>query len=118
MTKLAIVGSRDYPEDKYDRIKEIILSNIDMCNITEIISGGARGIDKMAEKLASESNIKLTVFEANWKEHGRKAGPIRNQLIVDNSDILIAFPVGDSIGTRDTIKKAYKKDIRVLVIEQ
>ncbi len=78
--------------------------------ITTVISGGANGVDALAEEYARENNIHLVVHYANW-ENGRSAGPLRNTKIVADSDYLIAFLSDKSKGTLDTIRKAEKKGI-------
>ena len=55
---------------------------------------------------------------ADWKEHGKAAGPIRNQRMIEDADMLVAFPGhGYSRGTRDCIKRAKAKGIPVIVFE-
>lgn len=71
-----------------------------------IISGGCpTGADSFAEFYAKENDISFTRHPAKWKKHGRVAGPMRNTLIAEQSDILIAFPDPNGKGTQDTIKK-------------
>ena len=73
--KCAVVGSRTVTD--YQKISKIL----DMYYITEIISGGARGVDSLAEIYAQDQNIPLTVFKPDWDTHKRAAGIIRNRQI-------------------------------------
>ena len=76
----------------------------------EIVSGGCpTGADSWAEDIAEEFNIKIVIHTAEWNEHGKGAGIIRNTSIAKDSDILIALPSEDRTGgTEDTIKKFMK----------
>lgn len=80
-----------------------------------IISGGAEGPDSWAAEWADSGKYNLKVFYADWKTHGKAAGPIRNTQIVEAADRLIAFWDGKSRGTLDSITKAQNKGIVVEV---
>lgn len=67
--------------------------------ITEVVSGGCRGIDQLGEAWARERGIPVKVFPADWDRHGRAAGPIRNQQMAEYADALVAFWDGRSRGT-------------------
>ncbi|MBO4811735.1 MAG: DNA-processing protein DprA [Prevotella sp.] len=113
MMKLAIVGTRN-PSVPYDEWKKLFSIE----NVTEIVSGGAKGIDTYAEQLALESNIKLKVFKPDYKKFGRNATILRNNEIAEYCDRVIAFPSTESRGTYDTIKKArmMNKSVKVIFI--
>lgn len=78
-----------------------------------IIHGGARGADSLAAEWAKDRQVSSHAFPANWTEHGRAAGPIRNQTMIDlgKPDCVIAFPGGR--GTFDMIDRAKKAGIAV-----
>lgn len=86
----------------------------------EIVSGHAKGADSLGERYAYEHNLKCTVFAADWKRYGRAAGPIRNSQMLEyvkqENPLVVAFWDGESHGTRDTINKAKKLNIRCEVI--
>lgn len=100
--KLAIVGSRIFKD--YGKLVEILYPLL--AETTEIISGGASGADTLAENYAENFAIKCTIFKPDWDKHGKSAGFIRNQRIVDAADIVVAFWDGKSKGTKDTLDKA------------
>jgi len=81
--------------------------------ITEIIHGGASGADTLAGQYAALWGIPCTVFPADWKTHGRAAGPIRNALMLEQGapDRVVAMPGGR--GTQDMVKKAKAAGIPV-----
>lgn len=109
--KVAIVGSRGLSSDLSDFIPK---------ETTEIISGGAMGIDKCAEEYAKKNNIKLTVIRPNYKEFGRRAPLIRNLEIIDKADLVIAFWDTKSNGTRFVIEKCRErqKNIKIFTSEK
>ncbi len=74
--------------DEY--IKEIGIPQI-------IISGGATGIDTMAELYAKKHNIPTQIFQAEWKQHGKRAGILRNIDIINASTHVLALPTSKSI---------------------
>lgn len=89
-------------------------------DITEVISGGADGVDTQGEKWAHHNNIPVKKFEANWGAHGKSAGPIRNQQMAayasENSDgALIAVWDGISPGTKNMLKIAESTGLYVYV---
>lgn len=102
--KLAIVGTRDYQDYAFFR-KQVALFLTDR-RPELIISGGAPGIDALAERYAREENIPLQVFPADWKQYGKSAGPRRNTEIVAVATHVLALPSSSSVGTYDTIRKA------------
>jgi hypothetical protein len=110
--KTAVVGTRTF--DDYQELKRTLESLKN--KPTEIISGGARGADALAERYAKENNIKLTVIEANWNLHGKAAGPIRNLLIVEACEQAVAMWNGESKGTENTIKTAQELHKPIVVI--
>ena len=113
--KLAIVGSRSYNDyDKFRSELEIIKKEYGRSN--EIITGCASGADALARRNAAENSISLKIFKADWKLNGRGAGLLRNSLIVETCDVLLAFWDGKSRGTNDSIDKAKKSDKRTLTI--
>ncbi len=101
--KAAIVGSRSL---QVDNIKAFLPTQT-----TEIISGGAKGVDFSAKVYALNNNIKYTEFLPQYSLYGKSAPLKRNLQIIDYVDIVIAFWNGSSNGTKfiiDNCKKAGK----------
>lgn len=73
--------------------------------------GGAKGADSLAAEYASLNGWGVVERKADWDEHGRAAGPIRNQQMVDwsNAVLCISFPGG--VGTADCVKRAVEAGI-------
>jgi hypothetical protein len=79
--------------------------------ITEIVSGGAQGADALGVQWARLHGIPMRHFPAQWKEHGRAAGPIRNRKMAEYADALIALPGGR--GTANMVAEARKRGLLV-----
>lgn len=115
-----IAGSRNFNnyevlEAVCDRLLERRV--LDGYKIT-IISGGAEGADKLGELYAKNRGYEVKVFEPDWKKYGKRAGGIRNGKMAEVGNALIAFPLGESRGTRDMIKKATEKHLIVREITE
>ena len=117
--KLAIVGSRDFND--YKSCKSAILKtlaewNINVSEIEYIVSGGAKGADTLAEMFAKEYNIKMIIYNPDWKTLGKAAGILRNTDIVNEATHMIAFPSRFGKGTQDSISKAQIKNIPLKIL--
>lgn len=113
--KVLVCGGRDYND--YGHLKRVMTNFVASRGIDKeklfIIHGGALGADSMAEFWAKENSVKTLVFRADWTQHGKAAGPIRNrQMVKVGPDIVIAFPGGP--GTADMIKVAKEAGIKVI----
>lgn len=119
-----ICGSREFTDrDIFDRAMQQWLDKFGMPR--EIVEGCARGADSLAEDWAythgaadsvSVANVILQHFPANWNRHGRAAGAIRNQQMLDyGPDAVIAFTrdLRSSRGTRDMVTRARRAGLRV-----
>ena len=93
--KLAIIGSRKLHVQNF----EDYLPD----GVTEIVSGGAKGIDAGAAEYAQKNGIRLTEFYPDYARYGRGAPFKRNALIAEYSDMVLAFWDGKSKGTRYTL---------------
>ena len=105
--KLAIIGSRGF--DDYAFMLQKIHELIDINVLHTTVSGGAKGADNLAERFADDYDLKKVIFKPEYQRHGRAATFIRNRLIVDTADVLIAFWDGKSTGTKYTIDYAKKQ---------
>jgi hypothetical protein len=108
-----VAGSRNMINANF--VSENLLSyinknNIDMTQI-EIVSGCARGADKMGEIFAQKYNIKLKQFPANWDLYGKSAGYKRNEEMAKYATHLVAFWNGESRGTLHMINLAAKYNL-------
>lgn len=101
--KLAIVGSREWPDSE----RHMITTFVDRLPAdTIVVSGGARGVDQWAIEAAHQRGLQTHVFMPDWKQHGKSAGFLRNAQIVNACELLVAFQVDDSKGTQHTITLA------------
>jgi len=120
---LGIVGSRHY--NNYEEFTTVTNQIINKFGIPEnIISGGhldkggniKPGADTLAWKYATDHKINIIEHDALWDKYGKAAGPIRNKLIVDDSNIILAFLSPDSVGTKNTISLAQKNpNIKIFI---
>ena len=81
--------------------------------------GACRGADMIAHTIANRFNFNIQAFPANWKEYGRKAGPIRNEeMLLHRPDLVLAFHnnLEKSRGTKHVVTKAVKMGIPVEII--
>jgi hypothetical protein len=104
--KMIIAGSRSITDKTivYDAINELSRTH----NITEVVSGKARGVDFLGEQWALEKNIPIKLFPANWNVYGKKAGHIRNKLMADYADCAIIIWDGSSPGSYNMISNMKK----------
>jgi hypothetical protein len=116
MIKVVIAGSRTF--DNYDLLFEKCseaLKDYDSVEV-EIVSGGAKGADKLGERFAKEKGFALTLFPADWNKFGKSAGYIRNKEMAKYADILIVFWDGVSKGTKHMIDLAEKNELKITKI--
>ena len=106
--KLAIIGSRG--------INDIDIAAYLPEGVTEIVSGGAKGVDALARDYARNNNIKLTEFLPQYDRYGRAAPLKRNGQIADYADAALVFWDGRSKGTEHTVKLFQKNGKAVTVI--
>ncbi|MBR2175687.1 MAG: hypothetical protein IJ861_01920 [Clostridia bacterium] len=107
--KVAVIGSRSL---KIQNIGSYLPDET-----TEIVSGGAKGIDTCAGDYARQNCLKLTEFLPEYQKYGRAAPLRRNEQIVQYADIVIAFWDGCSKGTRFVIDYCKKNGKKVTVIQ-
>ena len=111
--KTIIAGSRTISDFLVvcKAIEECPFSN----EITEIVSGGAMGVDKLAERFASTFKVPFKEFKADWAKYDKAAGPIRNKKMAKYADALIAIIQGNSRGTLNMIDQARQNKLKVFV---
>lgn len=81
-----------------------------------VISGGAKGVDTLAEQFAKEFHLKNEIHKADWERYGRSAGPRRNEEMVKISQGVIAFWDYQSKGTKTTIDFAKKYSVNCKIV--
>lgn len=86
-------------------------------DITEVVSGGARGVDTLGEEYAYKTHKKLMIFPADWDIYSKSAGIRRNNLMANYADALLAVWDGKSKGTAHMIEAARRKGLKVYVYE-
>ena len=108
--KIAIIGSRNLKVDIAEYIPE---------NINVLVTGGATGIDQLAEKYADENDIPKLILKPTYDKYGKAAPLERNKAIVEICDAVVAIWDGKSKGTKFTIDYAKKigKAIEIYIIE-
>ena len=122
--KVIVAGSRDITD--FAIIEEAIEES--GFEITEVVSGGAKGADQLGEEWAELSNVPVKRFPANWddidvegavvktnswgKEYNAKAGLNRNIDMAEYADALIAIDL-NTTGTNHMINVAKKKELQV-----
>ena len=80
-----------------------------------ILSGGASGADLMGEQYAADRGYTVQRYPAQWNIFGKRAGLIRNRLMAENADALIAFWDGRSKGTQNMIYEAMRAGLQIAV---
>ncbi|MBX3291045.1 MAG: DUF2493 domain-containing protein [Acidobacteria bacterium] len=84
---------------------------------TSIISGGARGVDRLAGEYAASHGIEFTEYLADWDRFGKRAGFLRNYVMVGEADAVIAVWDGKSSGTKHAIDTAISSGKQVFVYQ-
>ena len=114
--KVIVAGGRDFENYEYmlEKLDELFLkSSIFKSQKIKIISGMAKGTDTLAVRYADERKLTKIMFPANWKEHPRMAGILRNEDMLTIATHLVAFWNGFSSGTKHMIEIARKKGIPI-----
>lgn len=102
---LLICGSRSITDINLDLY-------IDSSKYGQIISGGANGVDTLAEQWAKRNDLEIVVYKPQYNVYGPKYAPLeRDKCMVNACDEVVAFWDGESKGTLFTIKYAIKNDV-------
>ena len=111
--KLAVIGSRNFTDKEvlFDYLQKFIENN----NVELIISGGAKGADRMAEQFAKEHGIETQIFKLEYAKYGRGAPFILNEKIIATCDTVIAFWDGESRGTKNALNTAEKLKKKIII---
>ena len=94
-----------------------VISAVGKCGwqLSSVVSGTARGADRLGEEFASSVGLQIQRFPADWDKHGKRAGYLRNTEMAENAEALIALWDGKSRGTKMMIETATKKGLKVYV---
>lgn len=117
-----VAGSRSIEE--YDKTQHAIERTFEhaveqslAADVLEVVSGTADGPDSHGETWASRRGVPVERFPADWDEHGKAAGPIRNQQMAEYADVLVAVWDGESSGTENMIDTALQEGLEVHVYQ-
>jgi len=117
MKKIIVAGGRDFYN--YELVKESLkawVTNNAAQHTIIIISGAARGADRLGEQAGKELGYFIKQFPAQWEKYGRSAGYKRNDEMAKHADVLLAFWDGESRGTKHMIDTANRKGLEVNIV--
>ena len=118
--RVLVCGGRDYSD------KARVFAVLDgLAHVSEdsplgvpvtIIHGDAKGADSLADAWSAMNYNCTERYPANWNKHGRGAGPIRNQQMIEDGkpDLVVACPGGR--GTADMVSRAQKAGIKIISV--
>lgn len=120
--RVLICGGRDFSDEQWlkEELCDLVWQRRRFKNVPQqvhtIIHGGAQGADQMAANFGLGAGLEVIEFKANWGQHGRAAGPIRNKRMLTEGkpDLVIAFPGGR--GTENMVKQARQQGIEVIEV--
>jgi len=112
--RLIVCGGRDFKN--ISRINHVLYVVHSKRPITLLIEGGAAGADRLAREWAIANGIPYQTFNADWKAHGKAAGPIRNGKMIHEgkADGVLAFPGGR--GTANMVQQGLENGLKVLEV--
>jgi len=107
--RVLVCGGREY--DDWQHLAETLYPLLTAHGV--LIQGGAKGADFLARVFAKWRGVPVKEYRANWERHGKAAGGIRNQLMLDDAkpDLVVAFPGGR--GTADMVRRAERAGVPV-----
>jgi hypothetical protein len=111
--RVIVAGSRTIVD--YGIVYEAIKASGWMNEITAIVSGGAKGVDKLGENFAEQHHLPVFRYPANWNKYGKQAGFVRNQEMAVRADALIAVWDMKSKGTANMIEVAQAMDLPTFI---
>ena len=111
--RVLVCGGRDYADAEH------VNATLDALNargpITCIVHGAASGVDTLAARWAEAHEVYVHAYPAQWKRYGKRAGPLRNADMLDDSPVLVlAFPGGR--GTADMVRRAKAANVPVMEV--
>ena len=113
MKRAIVCGGRDIPDTR--KWRAIVRDALEHFEIKELIHGGCRGADIMAASVAGRMDILVREVPAQWQEHGKRAGPMRNKKMLElKPDIVFALPGGK--GTRNMVEQALQANVVVVTL--
>ena len=110
--RVLVCGGRDYAD--HGTIWRTMDGIRERTSFSTLIEGGATGADMWCRKWAKcQHGMEIETHLADWRKHGRAAGPLRNQRMLDEGrpDLVVAFPGGR--GTADMVCRARAAGIEV-----
>jgi hypothetical protein len=115
--RLIVAGSRDVED--YELVSNTIHSFLAKENNGSlpdvVLSGTARGADRLGERWANDNGVSVKFYPADWGKYAKRAGYLRNQQMAENADALVAIWDGQSRGTMHMIHIAEKMGLKVYV---
>jgi len=110
-----VAGSRDFNDNEMMMIKldKILKNKKDIC----IISGGARGADKLGQEYALIKGYEYIIMPAEWNKYGNSAGYRRNEEMAKRADACVVFWDGVSKGSKHMIDICIDHEILLRVVE-
>ena len=114
--KVIVAGPRNLRVDNDTVGRAIVASGF---GVSEILEGAAPGVDSSAAYYAHVHEIPCRLFPADWKNHGKAAGPIRNREMAKHADALLVIKRAgiDSAGTSSMMREAARRGLPVHVYE-
>lgn len=107
---------------QWEQARDEIVDSLDFLDsfvpqkVTVIVSGMADGADTIGIAWAHNNNVRMEGHSPDWETHGKKAGPIRNQEMLDSGiDLAIEFPGGR--GTADMRRRLEKAGVPIIEYE-
>lgn len=111
--KIAVIGGRNRTDHEYiyQKLRTFFMDG------DILVSGGADGVDTIAESFARERGYKTTIFHPDYARYRKNAPLERNKLIAKEAEIAIAFPADDSTGTHHALEQFVKNGKRIVVFD-
>lgn len=108
---VGVVGSRGFDD------RDLMFEILDVLGPFTLVTGGAIGADSLSEEYADLHRYQKIIHLPDWNKLGKSAGFIRNRKIVEDSDIVLAFWDGYSLGTKSTMDICRKLDVPFEIID-